>query len=378
MARLRRSSWGWGEAGAADAVEVGRLHGQGVEPVGQAAGGADHPFGGEGAQLLEQLGPAAGQALAQVGQYGLAGDAIEHQPATGRQKREPLSQLVFEMASAAAQQGPVAQIKAKAPVLLADEVEHREATLAGVGREPQAPAELLQKHHGALGGPQEQHGVDRGDVEPFVEEVHGEEDLQLAGLQAAQGGLAEIGGGGGVEGFGAEAAGREALGHEMGVFHAHAKTQGPHAGGIGHGVVELAEDQVHAAMVAGVDGAELGRHVAAAAPLQGGEIGGIGHGEVVEGGQQALIEGAPEAEFGGDATAEPVEDVEPVGPFGGGCEAEQELGAEVIEPAAITGGGGVVELIHDHHLEALGGDLREGAIGERLHRGEHMAPLAGH
>lgn len=38
----------------------------------------------------------------------------------------------------------------------------------------------------------------------------------------------------------------------------------------------------------------------------------------------------------------------------------------------------MVELIHDHHLEALGGDLREGAIGERLHRGEHMAPLAGH
>jgi len=85
------------------------------------------------------------------------------------------------------------------------------------------------------------------------------------------------------------------------VFHAHAKTQGPHAGGIGHGVVELAEDQVHAAMVAGVDGAELGGHVAAAAPLQSGEIGGIGHGEVVEGGQQALIEGAPEAEFGGNA-----------------------------------------------------------------------------
>jgi hypothetical protein len=37
-----------------------------------------------------------------------------------------------------------------------------------------------------------------------------------------------------------------------------------------------------------------------------------------------------------------------------------------------------VELIHDHHLEALGGDLSEGAIDKRLHRGEHMAPLAGH
>lgn len=252
--------------------------------MGQAAGGADHPFGGEGAQLLEQLGPAAGQALAQIGQHPLAGDAIEHQPATGRQKREPLSQLVFELPPAAAQQGPVAQIKAKAPVLLSHEVQNGEAALAGVGREPQAPAELLQKHHGALGGSQQQHGVDRGDVEPFVEEVHRKKDLQVAGLQAAQGGLAEIGRRGGIEGFGAEAAGREALGHEMGVFHAHAEAQGPHAGGIGHGVVELAEDQLHPAVVAGVECAELGGHVAAAAPLQGGEVGGVGHGEVVEGG----------------------------------------------------------------------------------------------
>ena len=150
---------------------------------------------------------------------------------------------------------------------------HGEAALAGVGREPQAPAQLLQKHEaawsGALGGPQEQHGVDRGDVEPFVEQVHGEEDLQLAGLQAAQGGLAQIGGGGGIEGFGAEAAGTEGLGHEAGVLDAHAEAEGPHAGGIGHGVVALAEDQVQPAMVAGVHGAVLGGHVAAAAPLQG-------------------------------------------------------------------------------------------------------------
>jgi predicted nucleotidyltransferase len=76
-----------GEAGAADAVEVGRLHGQGFEPVGQAAGGADHPFGGKGAQLQEQLGPAAGQALAQIGQHPLAGDAIEHQEPVGPIRR---------------------------------------------------------------------------------------------------------------------------------------------------------------------------------------------------------------------------------------------------------------------------------------------------
>jgi len=63
--------------------------------------------------------------------------------------------------------------------------EHRETALAGVGRQTQASAQLLQEHHRALGGTQQQHGVDGGDVEPFVEQVDGEEDLQLACLQAA-------------------------------------------------------------------------------------------------------------------------------------------------------------------------------------------------
>jgi hypothetical protein len=69
--------------------------------------------------------------------------------------------------------------------------EHLEAALAGVGGEAQAPAQLLQEHHRALGGPQQQHGVDRGDVEAFVEQIDREKDLQLAGVQTAQGGLAD-------------------------------------------------------------------------------------------------------------------------------------------------------------------------------------------
>jgi len=88
--------------------------------------------------------------------------------------------------------------------------------------------------------------------------------------------VAQIGGAGGVEGFGVEAAGAEALGHEVGVLHAHAEAQGAHAQGLGHLLLQLAEDQIHAAVVAGVQGAELGGHVAAAAPFQGGEIGGVG------------------------------------------------------------------------------------------------------
>ena len=117
--------------------------------------------------------------------------------------------------------------------------------------------------------------------------------------------------GGGVEGCGGEAGDAEALGHEAGVLHAHAKTQGAHAGRIGELGVQLLEDQLHAALIAGVELVELGGYVAAAAPLQGGEVGGVGDGEVVEGGEQALIEGAPETQLGRNATAEPMEDVQP-------------------------------------------------------------------
>jgi hypothetical protein len=88
-------------------------------------------------------------------------------------------------------------------------------------------------------------------------------------------------------------------------------------------------DQIHAAVVAGVEGAELSGHITAEGPFQGGEIGGVGYGEVVEGGEQALIEGGPQTQLGGDAAAEPVEDVEPVGALGGGGEAEQEGGVSV-------------------------------------------------
>lgn len=121
-----------------------------------------------------------------------------------------------------------------------------------------------------------------------------------------------------------EAAGAEALGHEVGVLHAHAEAQGAHAQGLGHHLLQLAEDQIHAAVVAGVEGAELGGHVAAAAPFQGGEVGGVGHGEVVEGGEQALIEGGPETQLGGNAAVEPVENVQPVGALGGGGDPEPQ------------------------------------------------------
>jgi hypothetical protein len=78
-----------------------------------------------------------------------------------------------------------------------------------------------------------QHGVDGRDVEPFVEQVDRIDDPQLAGLEAL-------------------------------------------------------EDQLNAALIAGVELVGLGSAVVVAAPLQGGMVGGVGDGEIVEGGEQGM------------------------------------------------------------------------------------------
>jgi hypothetical protein len=115
-----------------------------------------------------------------------------------------------------------------------------------------------------------------------------------------------LAGGVGAEGFGCEAGGVEPRRHEAGVLDAHAKPQGAHALGIGELVVELAQDQVYAVVIAGVELRELGGHVTALAPGEGGEVGVVVDAEVVERAEQALVEGGPETQLGGDPAIEPL------------------------------------------------------------------------
>ena len=72
-----------------------------------------------------------------------------------------------------------------------------------------------------------------------------------------------------------------------------------------------------------------------------------------------------------------MEDVLAAGALGGGGEAQQQDGRQVAQPALVASGGGVVELIDDHHVERVRRQVRRIQPSERLHRGEHMAPLAG-
>jgi hypothetical protein len=97
----------------------------------------------------------------------------------------------------------------------------------------------------------------------------------------------------------------------------------------------------------------------------------------VEGCQKALVEGAPQAQFSGDAALEPMEDVLASGALGGGGEAQQQGRPQVGQPALVARGFGVVELIDDHHVERVRRQVRRIQPSERLHRGEHVAPLAG-
>src|SRR4051794_26493175 len=69
-------------------------------------------------------------------------------------------------------------------MLLADQVDHCEARLAL--RLPQAAAKLLSEHRRALGGPQQQGGVDDRDAAALTKHVYGEDAAAVAGTQAAQ------------------------------------------------------------------------------------------------------------------------------------------------------------------------------------------------
>lgn len=63
-------------------------------------------------------------------------------------------------------------------MLGSDQIEYGQAGLA-IG-DPQSAAELLEKDGGALGGAQQQHCVDLGQVDPLVEEIHRTQDVDVA------------------------------------------------------------------------------------------------------------------------------------------------------------------------------------------------------
>ena len=68
--------------------------------------------------------------------------------------------------------------------MVADEVENDEVFL--LVAEAQAAAELLKEEDLRLGRPQHHHRVDAGEVDAFVEQVHGEDDTEPTVAQLLQ------------------------------------------------------------------------------------------------------------------------------------------------------------------------------------------------
>ena len=104
--------------------------------------------------------------------------------APGGQERKALLHSAFDVAARTTDESAVAAVEAELPAMCADEIEDGAERLAL--RSTQATTKLLEEQRRALGGTQHQHGVDRGHVDTFVEEVNREDDADLAGGEVLQ------------------------------------------------------------------------------------------------------------------------------------------------------------------------------------------------
>src|SRR6266851_1699563 len=126
-------------------------------------------------QLRDLRRPLGGDGLADVCEHALLCDGVQLQLAARRKERETTLDLIYEVLAAAAEQRPEAQVESELLPVLADEVQNSAHCLAAA--EAQSAAELLKEQRGAIGGTQEEHGVNDGHVDPFVEEVHGKHNV---------------------------------------------------------------------------------------------------------------------------------------------------------------------------------------------------------
>jgi hypothetical protein len=250
----------------------------------------------------------------------------------------------------------------------AHEVEHGEGVLAR--RPPQAAAELLQEDREALGGAQEEDGVDLREVEPLVQHVHGEEEREPPGAQVLdQPAAVDVAGLAGEHGRG-DALVREHPGHVPGVADVDAEADALDAREVGLVPRERGLDGVEPlqrqGVGAGIDLLELGADVLAAGPEVVGVQGhGIGHAEVVEGAEELLLEGLGEPDLGGEAVVEVRRYGLAVHALGRGGQPEEDARREVVEEGPVARRGAVVGLVdHDVVVEVAADLLPEAPGGE--------------
>ena len=160
----------------------------------------------------------------------------------------------------------------------------------------------------------------------------------------------------------------EELGHEVSVQLRHAEGQGARGGAA-----------VFAQLLVGVAGAGLRRDVAGqllfvearVAPGDGAVVHLVGDAVVVEAAEQVAPDALDQVTAVGEVFLAEREQIAAVGALRGGGEAEEELGAEPVDEAAVGRGGRVVEFVDDDVVEGVALEALEmSGAPERLDRGE--------
>jgi hypothetical protein len=229
-------------------------------------------------------------------------------------------------AGAAREEGAKPIDEPEPAVGVADEVEHGQAGLAGFAA--QAAAELLEEEGRALGRTEEEDGVDAGNVDAFVEQILREHHVDRGGAEVPQRGVANGLGGLGIDGDRGDALAREERRHELRVGDRDAEPEGAHGARVVDLVVDRAEDGGGADVIGGVELLEALDVVATGGEVDAREVGAVVDAEVLERRDEALIEGVPQAQLGGDAAIEPAEDRLAVGALGVAVRPRSTLGVK--------------------------------------------------
>ena len=132
----------------------------------------------------------AGFALLDASKDDLRGDGVEFHVAAGWEVREALSDAQLQFLSCAAEERAEASIESELFAVVAYEVEDGAGCLS-LGA-AQASAQLLEEEGWAVGGAEEEEGVQHRDVDAFVEEVDGEEEEHVSDQTATDGMLASL------------------------------------------------------------------------------------------------------------------------------------------------------------------------------------------
>ena len=207
----------------------------GVDVVEVEAGGVEELLQGDVALLRGQLGQLPGplgdgarERVPDAGQDPLRGDPVQLHVAAGGEEREALLDLLHHVGAGAAEEGAEAAVVAELLAVVADEVEDGADRLA-LGL-PEPAAELLEEEERALGGAEHEERVDGGDVHALVEEVHAEDDADVAPLQVPERPLPLVVLRLAGDRDGGDAVLVEHAGHVAGVVDAHAEAEGADLG----------------------------------------------------------------------------------------------------------------------------------------------------